>query len=162
MKTFILFLYTTFKNFEDVEFFCIEVLGFNPAVNKVRYVIEDDPRNVIVIFESDVQRKPLAEAMRDILLTDMVKYYFLFDRESIHSANLPLEVKDFIFNPPTESASLKIEYTGPGIEQMIPKQNKKERTPEVMTLDNVLDKIKQHGVSSLTPEEKKFLDELDE
>lgn len=156
MKTFLLFLYTTFKTLEDVEFFCVEVLGFNPALNKIRYVIEDDPKNVIVIFESDVQRKPLSEALRDILLTDMVKYYFLFDKDTLYSANLPIEVKDFIFKPDDDSVSLKIEHNG--IESSVVK---KEKEIVDLDLDYVLDKIKNHGVTSLTPEEKKFLDDFE-
>ena len=78
-----------------------------------------------------------------------VKFYFLFERESIYSANLPIQMKDFMFKPSEEYSSLRLEYN---------KKDKTEEFNESMDLDNILEKIEQEGIDSLTPDEKKFLD----
>jgi hypothetical protein len=78
-----------------------------------------------------------------------VKFYFLFERESIYSANLPIQMKDFMFKPSEEHSSLRLEYE---------KKGKGEEPNETMDLDNILEKIEQQGLESLTPDEKKFLD----
>ena len=77
-----------------------------------------------------------------------VKFYFLFERESIYSANLPIQLKDFMFKPNEEHSSLRLEYN----------KNKEGDVDENMDLDNILEKIEEQGIDSLTPDEKKFLD----
>jgi len=127
----------------------LEVLGVSPKIAKVRFVIEDTSKSIIVIFESESNRKELSEELHNIISMEDVKFYFLFERESIYSANLPIQMKDFMFKPSEEYSSLRLEY------------NKKENTEnpnETMDLDNILEKIEQEGIDSLTPDEKKFLD----
>jgi hypothetical protein len=63
--------------------------------------------------------------------------------------SLPLEVKNFIFKPATENQIVKVEYDKPS------------KPTEIMDLDQLLDKIKQMGVESLTIEEKNFLDNFE-
>ena len=152
MRTFLLFLCGSFKNHEDVEFFCTDIFGFSPAVKKVKYIVGDDYRNAIIIFNSDLQRKQLAEELQGVLFTEIVKYYFLFDRETIFSANLPSQMKDFIFKTDDENISLRLEIEPP---------QKNLKQLENMDLDIILEKIESFGVNSLTPEEKKFLDTFD-
>ena len=60
MKSFILFIYGVFEDHEDIEFFCIEVLGQSEAILEVRYVIESQ-NNMIVIFDSDYDEALLSE-----------------------------------------------------------------------------------------------------
>lgn len=146
MKTYLLFIFGTFEDHQDIEFFCMEILGGSKIMNSLRYVIEDK-NNIIVIFDSDTEKKKLIKEIHELLITDNVKFYFMFDRDNVFCANLPLQVKDFIFKPYTQPASLKIEYI------------KKE--PEYLNLDDVLDKIKKHGISSLSQEEKNFLDNFE-
>ncbi len=149
MKTYLLFLFANLEDHEDIEFFCLEVLGVSPKIAKVRFVIEDTSKSIIVIFESESNRKELSEELHNIISMEDVKFYFLFERESIYSANLPIQMKDFMFKPSEEYSSLRLEY------------NKKENTEnpnETMDLDNILEKIEQEGIDSLTPDEKKFLD----
>ena len=63
-------------------------------------------------------------------------------------AHLPEQVKDFIFKPLPESSAIEINYI--------------KNTPEEMDLDVVLEKIEKMGISSLTEEEKKFLDNFED
>jgi hypothetical protein len=153
MKTFLLFLYGTFEDLVDIEFFCMEVLGTSPAVSSIRFVIEND-KNIIVIFESEIEKKQLSSELYNILINDTVKFYFLFERESIYSANLPVQMKDFIFKPADNHTSLRIEYPS----------NLKTQEPinfENMDLDIILEKIEKFGVDSLSDDEKNFLDNFE-
>ena len=153
MKTFLLFLYGTFEDLEDIEFFCMEILGGSPAISAVRFVIENN-KNIIVIFESEMERKELSSELHSILVNDTVKFYFLFDRENIYSANLPVQMKDFIFKSKDDHTSLRIEYpTNINDYESISFEN--------MDLDIILEKIEQFGVESLTDDEKNFLDNFE-
>jgi len=145
-KTFILFIFGMFEDHEDIEFFCTEILSDVPVINKVRYVIENS-QNIIVIFDSDSDYKTLSQDLYSLLTNDSVKFYFIFDRDSLVSAHLPQQVKDFIFKPKGDSTVMKIEYD--------------KNTNPSMDLDELLDKIEQMGIESLTPEEKKFLDNFE-
>lgn len=151
MNTFILFLYGTFENHEEVEFFCFEIFGTSPVVKSVRFVIENE-KNIIVIFDSESDRQELSKELHDILITDIIKFYFLFERGSLYSANLPVQMKDFIFKPKENHSSLKIEYDNI-------KTNKMKISE--LDLDYILDKIELSGIDSLSDEEKKFLDNFE-
>lgn len=151
MKTYLLFLFSNFKDHEDVEFFCIDVLGASPKIAKVRFVIEDSSKSIIVIFESQATRKELSEELQNIVSMEDVKFYFLFERESIYSANLPVQMRDFMFKPSEEHTSLRLEYNHDKV---------KEKPSHSMDLDIILEKIEQFGIESLTPDEKKFLDDF--
>ena len=147
-ETFILFIFGMFEDYEDVEYFCTDIIGELPFIKTVRYVIENT-QNIIVIFESDLDYTTLSNEMFTILIDDSIKFYFMFDRHSLVTAHLPLEVKNFIFKPATENQIVKVEYDKPS------------KPTEIMDLDQLLDKIKQMGVESLTIEEKNFLDNFE-
>lgn len=147
MKTYILFVFGMFDDHEDVEFFCTDVLGDSPVIKTVRFVIENS-QNVIVIFDSDVDIKRLSQELFSVLTTDNIKFYFIFDRDSLVSAHLPKEVKDFIYRPVGDNSIMKLEY-------------QKNNDDIIMDLDDLLDKIEQMGIDSLTPEEKNFLDNFE-
>jgi hypothetical protein len=132
-----------FEDHEDIEYFCTEILADTSTINSVRYVIENS-QNIIVIFDSESDYKTLSQDLYTTLTNDNVKFYFIFDRDSLVTAHLPQEVKDFIFKPSTDSSMIKIEYN--------------KNPTKKMDLDDVLDKIEQTGIDSLTPEEKNFLD----
>ena len=101
-----------------------------------------------MIFESDATKKEISEELRKILTEDNVKFYFLFDRNSIASANLPAQMKEFMFNPQEENVSLRLEY-----DDLIG-----NNSPTNMDLDTILEKLSEFGIESLTRNEKKFLD----
>ena len=81
-----------------------------------------------------------------IYLKRHIKFYFIFDKDNIITSHLPNEVRDFIFNPNIENLIVKVDY---------------ERPKKPLDLDQLLDKIKETGIESLTPEEKNFLDNFE-
>ena len=98
MKTFILFIFGMFEDHEDIEYFCNEILTELPTINSIRFVIENS-QNVIVIFDSDKDYKTISQDLYTVLVNDNVKFYFIFDRDSLVTAHIPQQVKDFIFKP---------------------------------------------------------------
>ena len=146
MKTYILFIFGLFEDHDDIEFFCTEILATSPIIKSVRYVIENS-QNIIVIFDSDVEHKKLSEELYHLMINDSVKFYFLFTRDNLVSAHLPEQVKDFIFKPAEDGTIMKMDYT-------------KKESPQ-MDLDELLEKIENMGIGSLTPEEKNFLDNFE-
>lgn len=148
MKTFILFIFGMFEDHEDVEFFCTEVLGDTKSVKSLRYVIENS-QNIIVIFDSDIDYYTLSKDLFESLSIENVKFYFLIERDTLVTAHLPAQVKDFIFKPQIENSAMILEYT------------KKEEDVPLMDLDEVLEKIEKWGIESLSVEEKNFLDNFE-
>ncbi len=150
MNTYILFLYGSFEDREDIEYFCSEVFP-SESIISVKYIIENN-QNIIVIFDSEIEKFELSKELYQILTPDHVKFYFLFEREMLVTAHLPQSVKDFIFKPlpPEDVNIMKVEF----------QRQTKEDTPS-FSLDDILDKIEQMGVDSLTPDEKNFLDNFE-
>ncbi len=145
MKTYLLFIYGMFEDHEDVEYFCMDVINDLPCVKEVRYVIENF-QNIIVIFDSEDSKADISNELFGVLQNDNVKFYFLFERENLITAHIPEEVKDFIYKPDKKNI-MEVEY------RRTPKEN--------FDLDELLDKIEKQGIDSLTPEEKKFLDNFE-
>jgi hypothetical protein len=82
---------------------------------------------------------------------DSVKFYFLIEKPSLVSVYLPETINDYIFKPSTsDPLMIKVEY-----------QKNTEVQRADLNLDDVLDKIDYYGIESLTPEEKKFLDNFE-
>ena len=143
MGTFILFVFGDFEDHSDIEFFCIE--HFSEISEKgVKYVIENEG-NCIIIFETEKSKQELHDKLSVLLSIDQIKFYFLFERSSIVSTYLPETLKDFVFKPMSEENVKLLMESKP--------------SPS-MDLDDILDKIDQQGVNSLTDEEKKFLDDF--
>lgn len=146
MNTFILFIFGMFEDHEDIEYFCMEVIGEMECVKSVRYVIENS-ENVIVIFDSNVELQKLSKDMFDVLKNDSVRFYFIFDRNNLVSAHVPQEIKDFIYKP-SNIKFMNLDYEKPV-------------SLQVFELDELLEKIEKTGMDSLTSEEKKFLDNFE-
>ena len=145
MKTYILFIFGIFEDQEDIEYFCTQIIGDNPLFKSVRFIVERE-ENIIVLFNSDVDNETISKELYGLLINDNIKFYFIFDRDNIITSHLPNEVRDFIFNHNVENVLVKIDY---------------ERPQKPLDLDQVLDKIKETGIDSLTPEEKNFLDNFE-
>ena len=145
MKTYILFIFGMFNDHEDIEYFCTEVLAESKVIESVRFVIENS-QNIIVIFESEFDHKNISNELYGFLTNDNIKFYFIFNRENLVTAHLPIEVRDFIFKPANANHIVRVEY---------------EKISPILDLDQVLEKIEESGIASLTPEEKKFLDNFD-
>lgn len=150
MNTYILFIYGNFEDREDIEFFCAEVFPSESIVS-VKYIIENN-QNIIIIFDSDKEKMELAKELFSFLTPEHIKFYFLFEREKLVTAHIPESMKDFIFKPAEldELNVMKINFH----------KNPKEE-PQSFSLDDILEKIESMGVSSLTPEEKNFLDNFE-
>jgi hypothetical protein len=146
IKTYTLFIYGTFEDHEEVEYFCMEVMSNSPAVKTLRYVIENN-NNIIVIFDSEMEPKNLSTELLTFMINDTIKYYLLYPLDTLITAHLPEKLKDFIFKPQEFNVNIKVEYIKP---------NKK-----IYDLDEVLEKIEKSGVDSLTDDEKNFLDNFD-
>jgi hypothetical protein len=146
VKTYTLFIYGTFEDHEEVEFFCMEIMSKSPSVKTLRYVIEND-NNIIVIFDSDYEVKKLSTELLTFMINDTIKYYFLFPLDTLVTAHLPEKLKDFIFKPNEIGFNIKVEYLKP--------------SEKFFDLDEVLEKIEKTGFSSLSEDEKKFLDNFD-
>ena len=150
MNSYLLFIYGVFDDEQDIEFFCLDILGKSPFILSVRYVIENN-QNIIVLFESYDDHATLSEEIIDLSKNDSVKFYFLSEKNSLVSVYLPEVISDFIFKPSSsDPIMVKVEY---------------EKYADVkkvsLELDDVLDKIELYGMESLTSDEKKFLDNFE-
>ncbi len=144
MVSYMLFIYGLFEDHEEIEFFCMEILTEIPSIKALRYVIENDSsNNIIVIFDSESEHSVIAQDLVSVMVLDTIKFYFLFPMDKIVTAHLPEKLKDFIFKPVTENMSVKIEYL---------------KQPVRFDLDEVLEKIEKLGLDSLSEDEKNFLD----
>jgi hypothetical protein len=150
MKSYLLFIYGVFDDEQDIEFFCLEILGRSPFIWSVRYIIENN-QNIIIMFDSNEGDGILSEEIHTLTKNDSVKFYFLIEKPSLVSVYLPETINDFIFKPGTsDPLMIKIEYE---------KHTEVKRAD--LELDDVLDKIDLYGIESLTEEEKKFLDNFE-
>ena len=145
LRTYILFIFGMFEDHEDIEYFCTEVLDESPVIKQVRFIIENS-ENIIVIFDSSDEYKTIAEELFPVLCNENIRFYFIFDRDSMITAHIPPEVKDYIFKPITDRMVISLDY------------EKKKRNYD---LDELLDKIDKFGIESLSMDEKKFLDNFE-
>lgn len=148
LVSYMLFVYGTFEDHDEIEFFCMEVMAGLPSVESLKYVIEGS-QNIIVIFDvkdgKDSESK-LRDEISEAMTNHTVKFYFLFKRDDLQLSYIPTEVKDFIYRPSNENIALKVEFI---------------KKPHDFDLNEVLEKIEKEGIDSLTPDEKKFLDNFE-
>jgi signal recognition particle receptor subunit beta len=142
-NTYILFLFGNFEDFDDIEFFCLNVLGDSKRITQVKYIIQN-LNNIIVILDSDVDKKTLEEDLNDLLDNENIHFYFAFERSHLFMVHIPENMKDIIFKP---------NYGDGQNSTVIENQN--------FDLDSILDKIKNSGIDSLTIAEKNFLDNFE-
>jgi predicted metal-dependent TIM-barrel fold hydrolase len=144
MKSYILFIYGAFEDHEDLEFFCLEHFT-QVSESGVKYVIES-LGNCIIIFDSDKDKETLIEDLKKLLDLEHIRFYFIFEKENVFWAEIPEALREFIFKPQNHSHD--------AFKVSIRKLNKK------FDLDDILEKIQDQGMESLTEDEKKFLDEF--
>jgi hypothetical protein len=149
MKNYILFLFATFPDLEELEFFCLEHFP-QISVGGLKYVIESNG-NCIIIFDSDKEKDDLVESLNDILSLEHIRFYIIFEKSAIFWAELPEDLNNFIFKPiSTDPNTFKTNTKKP---------LNNEKTE--LKLNDVLEKIQNEGIESLLPEEKKFLDDFE-
>ena len=147
MNTYVLFIFGMFDDHEDVEYFCTDVIGESKVIKSIRFIIENS-ENIIVIFDSEMEPTVVDRELYTMLIDEHIKFYFIFQRENMVTAHLPQQIKDLIFTPTIDNTIIRVDY----------EKNKKR---EDLDLDRLLEKIEESGIASLTPEEKKFLDNFD-
>ncbi len=134
------------EDHEDIEYFTMEVLNTSTLIKSVRYVIEN-LKNIIVIFDSEESEDRLVNEMDSLLKNDSVLFYFLFEKDGLVTSHVPETLHELIFKPTDTIRKIQLEYKN------YPKPS--------IDLDEILDKMGQHGIESLTPEEKKYLDDFE-
>jgi hypothetical protein len=142
MNSYILFLYASFEDHEDLEFFCLEHF-VQISESGVKYVIES-LGNCIIIFDTDKEYSVLKKDLKKTLALEHVKFYFLFEKKSVFMAELPESLSSFIFKP---GDTMKFTYSEDVVNQNY-------------DLDEILEKIKNDGIESLSEDEKKFLEQF--
>lgn len=148
MKTYLLFLFASFEDLEDLEFFCFEHFP-QIAVGSIKYVIEANG-NSVILFESDKDKEDLTASLDEILDLEHIRFYMVFEKSSIFWSKLPEDLNKFIFKPQPKNPDMFKVST-----KILNKNSE-----NTLNLDVILDKIKNDGVDSLSPEEKKFLDDF--
>jgi hypothetical protein len=142
MKSYILFIYGAFEDHEDLEFFCMEHFT-QVSESGVKYVIES-LGNCIIIFDSEKDKETLIDDLKKLLDLEHIKFYFIFEKENVFWAEIPEALREFIFKPQNSSHD--------AFKVSIRKLDRK------FELDDILEKIQDQGMDSLTEDEKKFLD----
>jgi hypothetical protein len=147
MKTYILFIFGMFDDHEDIEYFCSHVISESKTIESIRFMIENS-ENIIVIFDSTQEPSKISEDLFPLLIDEHIKFYFIFDRENLITAHLPQQIKDLLYKQFDDNTIVRIDH---------------ERIKKTigLDLDNLLEKIKDYGVESLTEEEKNFLDNFE-
>ena len=140
LRTYAIFLYGMFDDMEDIEYFCLSVIGDHKMVSSVKYLVENG-KNLIILVETETETNKFVESLHKILVVPEVKFYFIFDIQDVAAAHLPQKVKDFIFNK-IEDQYLRIEY---------------QKQPISMDMDEILEKIHEQGVDSLSIQELAIL-----
>lgn len=142
MKSYILFIYGAFEDHEDLQFFCMEHFT-QVSESGVKYVIES-LGNCIIIFDSEKDKETLIEDLKKLLDLEHIRFYFIFEKENVFWAEIPEALREFIFKPQNSSHD--------AFKVSIKKLDKK------FVLDDILEKIQDQGIESLSEDEKKFLD----
>jgi len=137
MRTYVLFIYGDFEDHEEITFFIDEIFIKIPSVSELKYILEEG-KNLILVFDSDKTHQNLVNDMFNNLNTEHVRYFFMFEKDGLITAKLPMDLRDKVFKP------------SPKKEENI--------QPKKLDLDEILEKIEKNGIQSLSSEEKNFLD----
>ena len=143
METYILYVFGSFETHDDVIFFISEVLPECDVIDHISYVIECSG-SLIIIFQSETEdESEIIAELPKYVINENVKFYFIHRIKDMLSAYLPPELNEMIFKPKTDTTN---ELNSP--------------IYSLTYLDEILDKIENQGIESLTDKEKKFLDDF--
>ena len=144
MNTYVLFIFGMFDDHEDIEYFCSHVISESKTIESIRFMIENS-ENIIVSFDSIQEPSKISEDLVPLLIDEHIKFYFIFDIKNLITAHLPQQIKDLLYIQFDDNTIVRIDH---------------ERIKKTigLDLDNLLEKIKDYGVESLTEDEKNFLD----
>ena len=144
MNTYVLFIFGMFDDHEDIEYFCSHVISESKTIESIRFMIENS-ENIIFSFDSIQEPSKISEDLFPLLIDEHIKFYFIFDIKNLITAHLPQQIKDLLYKQFDDNTIVRIDH---------------ERIKKTigLDLDNLLEKIKDYGVESLTEDEKNFLD----
>jgi hypothetical protein len=144
MNTYVLFIFGMFDDHEDIEYFCSHVISESKTIESIRFMIENS-ENIIVSFDSIQEPSKISEDLFPLLIDEHIKFYFIFDIKNLITAHLPQQIKDLLYKQFDDNTIVRIDH---------------ERIKKTirLDLDDLLEKIKDYGVESLTEDEKNFLD----
>jgi biopolymer transport protein ExbD len=141
MRTYLLFLYGDFNEIEEIlDYISINFSKIDGLFEK-KFIVENE-RNVIIQFSTELNEKELSNSLYEFVPTNLVKFYFLFNKDNVVSSLLPDSILNYLFNNTKNDSYVSISYN--------------RNTPS-LSIDKIIDKIKDVGVENLTLVEKKFL-----
>lgn len=154
MNTYLLFVNGLFDNANEIDMFSGEFINLFKQISSPKFVIENQ-YNMIIIFDSDIAEEEIVHKIKNGFKSNLVRFYFLFNREDIMVANMPQEISALLFKDLPTDSSLEINL----INNEEPKKVEDENIVNgEIYIDTLLDKIEKFGIESLTENEKKFLD----
>lgn len=150
MKNYILFLHGSFSSKDEILLFISNKINDNNILKNKKYVIEKEI-NLILLFSSDLPEQNLSYKLKDILKDSEISFYFLFDINSVITATVQPELIDFIQKGEINKY-FEIIYDLDGS-----MNNKISDNLPSLDEDEILDKIFNSGIESLTEDETNFL-----
>jgi len=150
MKNYILFLHGSFSSKEQILNFIENRLNNNIIFKNKKYIIEKEV-NLIFLFSSDLSQENLSYKLKDNLKDSEISFYFLFDINSVVTATVLPELIDFIQKGEINKY-FEIIYELDGSVN-----NKISDNIPNFDEDEILDKIFNNGIESLTDAETNFL-----
>lgn len=150
MKNYILFLHGSFSSKDEILSFISNKINDNNILKNKKYVIEKEI-NLILLFSSDLPEQNLSYKLKDILKDSEISFYFLFDINSVITATVQPELIDFIQKGEINKY-FEIIYDLDGS-----MNNKISDNLPSLDEDEILDKIFNSGIESLTEDETNFL-----
>jgi hypothetical protein len=150
MKNYILFLHGSFSSKDEILLFISNKINDNNILKNKKYVIEKEI-NLILLFSSDLPEQNLSYKLKDILKDSEISFYFLFDINSVITATVQPELIDFIQKGEINKY-FEIIYDLDGS-----MNNKISDNLPSFDEDEILDKIFNSGIESLTEDETNFL-----
>lgn len=143
MDRYLLFLNGFFNKREDIEYFSNFFIEKIKIVKSMKVIIENI-ETIILIFDSESEEETVFTEIDTFLSESEIKVSFLFNSKNLIGTKIPHEIKHILLNKTTPDDSIifieivELEYD--------------------LNLDEILEKIKNFGIKSLTNHEKKFLD----
>ena len=141
METYILFLNGNFENRKELEDFTSHSFVSMVNVHSIKYIIEKN-KTFTVIFDSDLLKEDLIKDLDKVLSDESIKLFFLFNIKDMIGIKMPNEISKMIYDVIPKESVFFIELIN----------------REDYDIDEILDKIDNLGLESLTKDEKKFLD----